>query len=128
MENGEVKTGIVSAVICLALAASVRVAGAQDGGARSQTADPRNSSADPASGTADARTASADPYERIAEASAAFNEGRFDDALSAYQSAAGALGDSNALDYNRAAAKYKLGDYTGAAELFGRTAVIDNPP
>lgn len=69
----------------------------------------------------------ADPYARIAEANRAFAEGRFDQALGGYDSAAEVLGDVHSLDYNRAAAFYKLGDYAKAAELFARAALSENP-
>jgi tetratricopeptide (TPR) repeat protein len=72
---------------------------------------------------APARADENDLYARIAAANTAFAEGRFDEALSVYESAVEALGDSRALEYNRAAAKYKLGQHAEAAELFSRAAM-----
>ena len=69
------------------------------------------------------RASETDPYEAIATANAAFDDGRFDEALSTYEAAAKVLGDTQALDYNRAAARYKLGNYSPAAELFARAAM-----
>ena len=69
------------------------------------------------------RASDTDPYEAIATANAAFADGRFDEALSTYEAAAEVLGDTHALDYNRAAAQYKLGNYSQAAELFARAAM-----
>ncbi len=64
-----------------------------------------------------------DPYVAARDAQLAFDEGQFDAALKGYEAAAGSLGESQVLDYNRAAALYKLGDYKAAAELLSRAAL-----
>jgi len=60
-------------------------------------------------------------------ANAAFERGRYDQALKGYQSAAKTLGESPELDYNRAAAQYKLGRHDEAANLFAKAALSPEP-
>ena len=64
-----------------------------------------------------------DPYQAVISANEAFEKERFDEALSGYESALEALGESPELDYNRAAAHYKLGRHAEAANLFAKAAM-----
>jgi len=64
-----------------------------------------------------------DPYQMVISANEAFENGRFDEALSGYESALKALGESPELDYNRAAGHYKLGRQAEAANLFAKAAM-----
>ncbi len=79
--------------------------------------------------TSGSRTAAQEPgpYQQIAAGNQLFEEGRFDEALAAFESAAAELGDSPELDYNRAAAHYKLDQFADAAELFDRASLSPNP-
>ncbi|MCH7813582.1 MAG: hypothetical protein IID40_06130 [Planctomycetes bacterium] len=63
----------------------------------------------------------------VAAANEAFAGERFDEALAGYEEAASELGDSAELDYNRAAALYKLGRNEVAANLFAKAAMSDQP-
>ncbi|MCP4249028.1 MAG: hypothetical protein GY778_18445 [bacterium] len=67
------------------------------------------------------------PYAMVAAANEAFAEERFDEALVGYEGAAVKLGESAELDYNRAAALYKLGRNEEAANLFAKAAMSDQP-
>ncbi|MHC4067679.1 MAG: tetratricopeptide repeat protein [Planctomycetota bacterium] len=64
-----------------------------------------------------------DPYQKVLEANEAFEKGEFDDALAGYETAVEALGESPELNYNRAAAHYKLGQHEAAANLFAKAAL-----
>jgi len=64
-----------------------------------------------------------DAYAEVTAGAEAFAAGRYDEALQAYEAAAEVLGDTPELEYNRAAAEYKLGRYDQAAERFARAAL-----
>ena len=68
-----------------------------------------------------------DAYETVMAANQAFAEGRYEEALVGYEAAAETLGDSPELDYNRAAAQYKLGQHEPAANLLAKAALSPNP-
>ena len=73
--------------------------------------------------TASASGRDGDPYDAIAQGNAAFSAGRYEEAWATYQVAAEILGDTPELDYNRAAACYKMEQYGQAADLFERASM-----
>lgn len=64
-----------------------------------------------------------DPYDAVITANEAFAAGRYEEALGKYEAAVKTLGDSPELDYNRAAAHYKLEQYEPAANLLAKAAL-----
>ena len=78
-------------------------------------------------GAAGAEASQRDPYAAVVKANQAFAQAEYDQALEGYDAAVETLGESPELNYNRAAARYKLGEHETAADLFAQAALSDDP-
>ena len=66
---------------------------------------------------------SASPRQLVAKGNAAYREGKYDEALSAYEEAAVVSPESACIYYNKGTALYRKGDYRAAADAFKKAAV-----
>lgn len=66
------------------------------------------------------------PAVRVAEGNRAYEEGRFDDALAAYEQASETLSDNAVVKFNKGAALYRKGDYNAAEAAFRNAADLSD--
>jgi len=68
------------------------------------------------------------PAGLVKEGNSAYNEGKYDKAISSYDEALKDAPESPYIYLNKGAALYKKGDYAGASEAFGKAALKSKDP